>query len=438
MKSNSALPCALSSAAHSGAPARAAPVLRDQPLQKPAHILAGNPDQCAIDKGGRACAPVKGSREWNAASGPDRLTIRRPDDWHVHLRDGDMLRAVAPYTARQFARAIVMPNLAPPVTSVAAAGAYRDRILAALPTGCDFTPLMTCYLTDDADPAEIARGHARGRVRGCQALSGERDDQFGARRHRHPQHLPGARAMQRDRHAVAGPRRSDRSATSTFSTARRCSSSACWPALCATFPALKIVFEHITTAEAADFVAAAGPTVAATITPQHLIINRNAMFDGGIRPHAYCLPVAKRERHRLAVRARGGVGLAQILPRHRQRAARRRARRRPLAAAPGIFNAPFALESYATVFEEEGALDRFEAFASEHGRALLRPAAERGDGDAGARRRRSAGDDRGGRCRSTRARRCGGGSSPLSSSFPRKREPSHAGAPRQSRVVGRA
>src|SRR6478609_8772607 len=296
---------------------------------------------------------------------PSRLTIRRPDDWHVHLRDGDMLEAVAPWTARQFARAIVMPNLAPPIISVACAEAYRTRILAALPSGTDFTPLMTCYLIDRAEPAELVRGF-------------ESDAWVAAKLY--PAHAttnsaygvtdirtltPALEAMQRigmpllvhgevtdaevdifDREAVFIER--------------------VLAGLVRDFPALKIVFEHITTAEAVAFVEGAGANVAATVTPHHLVINRNALFEGGLRPHAYCLPVAKRERHRLAVRRAATSGSPKFFL-GTDSAPHTREAKESACGCAGIFNAPFALETYAAVFEEEGALDRFEAFASENG-----------------------------------------------------------------------
>jgi len=296
---------------------------------------------------------------------PTRLVIRRPDDWHVHLRDGDMLKAVAGYTARQFARAIVMPNLDPPVTDVAAAEAYRRRILAALPEGSDFTPLMTCYLTDFADAGEIARGFETGVFAACKlypafattnAAHGVTDVRTLA---------PALEAMQRIgmpllvHGEVTDPEVDvfDREAVFIERVLVQ---------LARDFPALKIVFEHITTAEAVAFVEGAGPNIAATITPHHLVINRNAIFEGGIRPHAYCLPVAKRERHRQAVRRAATSGSAKFFlgtdsaphPVERKEAA---------CGCAGIFNAPFALAAYAAVFEEEDALSRLEGFASEHG-----------------------------------------------------------------------
>jgi dihydroorotase len=295
----------------------------------------------------------------------DRIILRRPDDWHVHLRDGDMLEAVAGFTARQFARAIVMPNLTPPVTTVEAARAYRDRILAALPDGTDFTPLMTCYLTDAADPAEIAHGYEEGVFTACK--------------------LYPAHATTNSAHGVTDIRKlsgvletmqrigmpllihgevTDR-AVDIFDREAVFIETILAP-LVRDYPALKIVLEHITTEEAAGFVSASGPQIAATITPQHLIINRNAIFDGGIRPHAYCLPVAKRERHRLAVRRAAVSGSPKFFL-GTDSAPHEIGRKEAACGCAGIFNAPFALESYAQVFEEDRALDRLEGFASEYG-----------------------------------------------------------------------
>lgn len=295
----------------------------------------------------------------------ESITIRRPDDWHVHLRDGDMLKAVAGFTARQFARAIVMPNLTPPVTTVEAARAYRDRILAAVPEGADFTPLMTCYLTDGADPAEIARGYEEGVFTACK--------------------LYPAHATTNSAHGVTDIRK----LTGVLETMQRIGMpllihgevtdkhvdifdreavfiETILEPLVRDYPALKVVLEHITTAEAAAFVEESGPQIAATVTPQHLIINRNAIFDGGIRPHAYCLPVAKRERHRVAVRRATVSGSPKFFL-GTDSAPHAIGRKEAACGCAGIFNAPYALENYAQVFEEDGALDRFEGFASEHG-----------------------------------------------------------------------
>ena len=296
---------------------------------------------------------------------PRRLVLRRPDDWHVHLRDGEMLKAVVPYTARQFARAIVMPNLVPPVTSVAAAEAYRERIRAAVPAGARFTPLMTCYLTDDADADEIARGHAMGTWVAAKLYPAHATTNA---EHGVTNVATLYPALERMQHIgmpllvhgeVTDPDVDifDREAVFIERVLQR---------LVRDFPALKIVFEHITTADAVSFVEAAGPAIAATITPQHLIINRNALFEGGLRPHAYCLPVAKREAHRLAVRRAAISGSPKFFL-GTDSAPHAVERKEAACGCAGIFNAPYALESYATVFDQEGALDRLEAFASEYG-----------------------------------------------------------------------
>jgi dihydroorotase len=290
------------------------------------------------------------------------ITIRRPDDWHVHLRDGEMLTAVAPHTARQFARAIVMPNLSPPVTSVEAAAAYRARIIAAAP---GLTPLMTAYLTDAADPAELTRGHGEGiftaaKLYPAHATTGSAHGVTDV-----ANLTPALEAMQRIGmpllvHGEVTDREVDIFDRESAFIERILSR------LVRDFPALKIVFEHITTADAVDFVNASGPNVAATITPQHLILNRNAMFDGGIRPHAYCLPVIKRETHRLALRAAATSGSPKYFL-GTDSAPHVVATKETACGCAGIFNAPYALESYVTVFDEEGALDKLEGFASEHG-----------------------------------------------------------------------
>ncbi len=290
------------------------------------------------------------------------ITIRRPDDWHVHLRDGDMLAAVAPYTARQFARAIVMPNLSPPVTTVAAAAAYRDRIIAAAP---DMTPLMTAYLTDAADPEALTRGHGDGvftaaKLYPAHATTGSAHGVTDV-----TTLTPALEAMQRIGmpllvHGEVTDRDTDIFDREAVFIERTLSG------LVRDFPALKIVFEHITTADAVAFVDASGPNVAATITPQHLMLNRNAMFDGGIRPHAYCLPVIKRETHRLALREAATSGSPKYFL-GTDSAPHVAATKETACGCAGIFNAPYALESYATVFDEEDALDKLEGFAAEHG-----------------------------------------------------------------------
>ncbi|UVI38487.1 dihydroorotase [Qipengyuania spongiae] len=291
-----------------------------------------------------------------------RLTIRRPDDWHLHFRDGETMRAVVPHTARQFARAIVMPNLSPPVTTTAMAGAYRDRIRAAVPEGLEFTPLMTAYLTDHSDADDLAVGHADGVLTAAKlypagattnSASGVTDvaNIMGVLERMAAIGMPlcvhgevvDAEIDIFDREAVFIDR--------------------VLAPLVARLPELKVIFEHITTSDAVAFVEGSGPNVAATITPQHLHINRNAILVGGIRPHMYCLPVAKREEHRLALRKAATSGSDSYFlgtdsaPHHR-------GAKESDCGCAGIFNAPFALESYLQVFDEENALDRFETFAS--------------------------------------------------------------------------
>lgn len=276
-----------------------------------------------------------------------------------------MLAGVANYTARQFARAIVMPNLVPPVTDRAAASAYRARIMAATDPGLGFTPLMTCYLTDHIDPDEVERGFAEGvfaaaklypahattnaehGVSDVSVISAvlERMQKIGMPLLLHGEVTDPAIDIF-DREAVFIDR--------IFSR------------ISADFPGLKTIFEHITTTDAVAFVEASGPLVAATITPHHLRINRNAMFEGGIRPHFYCLPVAKRERHRLALRRAAVSGSPKFFL-GTDSAPHEVGRKESACGCAGLFNAPFAIESYAATFDEEGALDRLEGFAAEYG-----------------------------------------------------------------------
>ncbi len=293
------------------------------------------------------------------------LTIRRPDDWHLHLRDGDILKGVLPYTARQFARAIVMPNLSPPVTDVARAEAYRDRIMAALPEGMDFTPLMTAYLTDSTDPEELARGFAEGvfaaaKLYPANATTGSAHGVTDI-----ANLLPVFEKMQdigmplliHGEVTHADVDIFDREAVFIENILA---------ALVRTLPELKIVLEHITTEDGVAFVEGTGPNIGGTITPQHLQINRNAMLVGGIRPHAYCLPVAKREKHRLALRRAATSGSPKFFL-GTDSAPHDRALKENACGCAGLFNSPYAMESYATVFEEEDALHLLEAFASENG-----------------------------------------------------------------------
>ena len=295
----------------------------------------------------------------------DTLTIRRPDDWHVHLRDGEIMRGVVPFTARQFARAIVMPNLSPPVDSVEAGAAYRERIIAAVPEGIDFTPLMTAYLTDASEGDELARGFADG-VFTAAKLYPAHSTTGSAHGVTDVAHIMPAL----ERMATIGmPLLIHGEVTDAdvdIFDREKIFIERTLSALVRDLPELKIVFEHITTADAVAFVDASGPNVAATITPQHLHINRNAMFAGGIRPHAYCLPVAKRERHRLALRKAATSGSPKYFL-GTDSAPHAVSAKESACGCAGIFNAPYAIESYAAVFDEENALDKFEAFASENG-----------------------------------------------------------------------
>ncbi len=299
-----------------------------------------------------------------------RLTITRPDDWHLHLRDGSALGAVVRHTAERFGRAIVMPNLKPPVTTAAAATAYRERIVAALPAGCTFEPLMTLYLTDRTSTDEVARAKASGVVHafkyypagattnsdsGVTSLANVAGALAALEEHDLPLLVHGevtdAAVDVFDREAAFID-------LVLADVVRR-------------HPRLRVVFEHVTTREAVDFVRASGARVAATITPQHLLLNRNAIFAGGLRPHHYCLPVLKREVHREALVAAATSGSAQFFlgtdsaphARHAKEAA---------CGCAGIYSAHAAIELYAEAFEQAGRLDRLEEFASFHGADFYR------------------------------------------------------------------
>jgi dihydroorotase len=298
----------------------------------------------------------------------DTITIRRPDDWHVHLRDGAMMRAVAPATARQFARAIVMPNLVPPVTTIAAALAYRERIIEAVPRECEFTPLMTAYLTDGSDPDEIVRGHQEGVFTAVKLYPA----------HATTNSAYGVTSIDRampvlERMAEIGmPLLIHGEATDpqvdVFDREAVFIEKTLDP-LRGRLPELRIVLEHITTEEAVHYVNIGGPNIAATITAHHLIINRNAIFHGGIRPHLYCLPIAKREKHRLALRRAAISGLPCFFL-GTDSAPHAIPTKETACGCAGIFTAASALELYAEVFDDEGALDRLEAFASLNGPAF--------------------------------------------------------------------
>lgn len=298
----------------------------------------------------------------------DTITFRQPDDWHVHLRDGDMLATVLPDTARSFGRAIVMPNLVPPVTSVAAAQAYERRIRAALPPGSRFRPLMTCYLTDAADPDELARGYREGAWVAAKLYPA----------HATTNSAHGVTSLDRIRPAlermaeigmpllvhgeVTTPE------TDVFDREAVFIERIMAP-LVEGLPGLKIVFEHVTTEEAVAFVESRPRDVAATITAHHLVINRNAMFQGGIRPHHYCLPIAKREKHRLALRRAATSGDARFFL-GTDSAPHVASAKEAACGCAGLYTAAAAVETYLSVFDEEKVLDRFEAFASLNGPAF--------------------------------------------------------------------
>lgn len=296
---------------------------------------------------------------------PAVLKIRRPDDWHVHLRDDEMLRTVLPYTSRYFGRAIIMPNLTPPITTLAQAIAYRERILAALPAGHRFTPLMTCYLTDSLDRQTLIDGHRQGVFTAAKL--------YPANATTNSQHgvtniaaiYPLFEAMQ----TIGMPLLIHGEVTAAdidiFDREARFIEQVMAP-IRRQFPALKIVFEHITTKEAADYVLAGDAYLAATITPQHLMFNRNHMLVGGVRPHLYCLPILKRNVHQQALRAAVASGCDRLFL-GTDTAPHARARKESDCGCAGVFNAPAALPAYATVFEEIGALAHLEAFCSLNG-----------------------------------------------------------------------
>ena len=296
---------------------------------------------------------------------PPALTLRRPDDWHLHLRDGPALAAVAPATARVFARAIVMPNLKPPVTTVAAAADYRARILAALPAQASFSPLMTLYLTDNTPPAEIERAQASGFVHAVKYYPAGATTNSDSGVTSLDRVYPVLAAM--ERHGMVLSLHGEVTAPDVDMFDReRVFVDTLLARIVRDFPALKVVLEHVTTREAAAFVREARAPIGATITPQHLLWSRNALFVGGIRPHYYCLPILKRETHREALVAAAVSGNPRFFL-GTDSAPHARHTKEHACGCAGCYSAPIALPLYAEAFEDANALDRLEGFASRFG-----------------------------------------------------------------------
>ncbi|WP_145493904.1 dihydroorotase [Yersinia aleksiciae] len=296
---------------------------------------------------------------------PQTLKIRRPDDWHIHLRDDEMLSAVLPYTSEVFARAIVMPNLAPPITTVASAIAYRDRILAAVPTGHKFTPLMTCYLTDSLDVNELTAGFEQGVFTAAKLYPANATTNSNQGVSDIPAIYPLFEQMQKIGMPLLIHGEVTDAAVDIFDREARFIDQIMDP-IRRKFPELKIVFEHITTKDAADYVLAGNRFLGATITPQHLMFNRNHMLVGGIRPHLFCLPILKRSTHQEALRQAVANGSDRFFL-GTDSAPHAKHRKESSCGCAGVFNAPSALPAYATVFEEMNALQHLEAFCSLNG-----------------------------------------------------------------------
>jgi dihydroorotase len=299
------------------------------------------------------------------SNAPSTLRLRRPDDWHLHVRDGAHLASVLPYTARQFARAVIMPNLKPPVTTVAAAQAYRTRVMDAVPKGVRFEPLMTLYLTDSTSPDEIRQAKASGFIVGAKLYPAGATTHSDAGVTQIERIYPTLAAME-ETGLVFQVHGEVTDADVDVFDRERCFIDRILAPIAQRFPQLRIVFEHVTTREAVEFVKSSRPGIGATITPQHLLLNRNALFQGGIRPHHYCLPVLKREHDREALLSAATSDDPRFFlgtdsaphARHTKEAA---------CGCAGIFSAHAAIELYAEAFELAGGLDRLEAFASERG-----------------------------------------------------------------------
>ncbi|MBE4973496.1 dihydroorotase [Serratia sp. X3] len=296
---------------------------------------------------------------------PQVLKIRRPDDWHIHLRDDEMLKTVVPYTSQVFGRAIVMPNLVPPVTTVAAARAYRDRILAAVPQGHNFTPLMTCYLTNSLAASELVSGFEQGVFTAAKLYPANATTNSSHGVSDVTGIYPLFEQMQKIGMPLLIHGEVTDPAVDIFDREARFIEQVMEP-IRRHFPELKIVFEHITTKEAAQYVQAGNRFLGATITPQHLMFNRNHMLVGGIRPHLFCLPILKRNVHQEALRQAVASGSDRFFL-GTDSAPHLKHRKESSCGCAGCFNAPNAIPAYAAVFEQLGALDHFEAFCSLNG-----------------------------------------------------------------------
>ncbi len=321
--------------------------------------LGGRRVEAAVSRASRRPLSV------SASSGVDALTITTPDDWHLHVRDDAKIASVVPFTARSFARALIMPNLVPPVRTTADASAYRDQILAAVPPGVSFEPQMTLYLTDNTTPEEIARAHASGFVRGCKLYPAGATTNSDAGVTDVAKCMPALEKMAELGLVLEVHGEVTHASVDMFDREKLFLERVLRGVVDAV-PELKIVMEHITTEDAVAFCEAQGANVAATITPQHLLLNRNAMLVGGIRPHLYCLPILKRESHRAAV-AKAAVSGSPKFFLGTDSAPHPRGAKESACGCAGVFSAHAALAFYAMAFEREGALDKLEGFASHHG-----------------------------------------------------------------------
>ncbi|PHM40283.1 dihydroorotase [Xenorhabdus mauleonii] len=296
------------------------------------------------------------------------IKIRRPDDWHIHFRDGDMLKTTVPHTSRFFGRAIVMPNLVPPVTDIASAKAYKERIIAAIPADHHFQPLMTCYLTDTTDSNQIEAGFKEGVFTACKLYPANATTNSSHGVSDIEKIYPVLGTMEKIGMPLLIHGEVTAAHIDIFDREARFIEQVMEP-LRKQFPALKVVFEHITTKEAAEYVLEGNDYLGATLTPQHLMFNRNHMLVGGIRPHLYCLPVLKRNIHQEALRSAVASGCKRFFL-GTDSAPHTLHRKESSCGCAGVFNAPTALAAYATVFEEIGAMEHFESFCSLNGPAF--------------------------------------------------------------------